>query len=293
MRKPSALFYVVCLAVFAVSCAGFAFAVKRERVRTAAAIDGFQRFIAPGSGLFEADVKGAPNRGAAVLEVKEPGAYTVFYESFGVYREFKDDQGQVFDTPTDQLWPVRAKPSMTLEVTRADGADNGQTIETRPAGVEADAKDQARIEGNPRFAMPKNRGLVVYRRGQTGRDGHGLWLLDIEKPGLYKFETRYVEGVHRDPATITVPPETTRAQMRTMRQYEIEAAEKARREAQEALALAKTEPLPVLLALGQDPVGQRLFDPAGFYGISALCAFCMTLSMAGMVLLWAMRGRKG
>lgn len=292
MRKPSAFLYLLCLVVFVAACGGFAFAVKRERARTAAAIEGFQRFIAPGFGLFEEDKPGAPNHGATVLEVKEAGPYTVFYESHGVYREFPGDQGQAFDTPTDQLWPVRARMAMTLEVARNDGADTGEKVVVRAAGIEADAVEQKRLDANPRMAMPKNRGLVVYRRAQCGRDGHGLWLVDIPTPGFYKFETRYVEGIHKDPASIAVPPEPTREQIRSMRAYELEAYDKARRTAQEDQALAKVEPSPVLLAFGRDPVGQRLFDPTGFYGIAALCAFGLTLSMAGAILVWMMRGKR-
>lgn len=289
MRKPPAYLYPVFVLAIAGSAAFFWNAVRRERARTADLIGHFQRFVAPGHGLLEND---PGNHGAAVLEVKEPGEYTVFYESYGVHQEFKDDAGEVFDTPTRQLWPVKGRVAMTLEVSRADGAEQGQKLEVRLAGLEADPEVQKRIEDNPRTATPKNRGLVVYRRGNCGRDGHAVWLVNIPAPGFYAFDTQYVEGVHKDPAAIAVPPELTKEEKKTIPTYKAEAQVKARQEAQQDVVLAQVKPLPVLLALGKDPLGQRMFDPAGLYGAAGLCAFVTTLSLVGMIMVAAMRSRK-
>ncbi len=294
MRKPSALLYpVFVLAIFG-SALFFWNTVRRERTRVTDAVAHFQRFIGPGFGLFEESTKGEPNRGAAVLEFKEPGEYSVCYESQGLYQEYPGDAGEAFDTPTRQLWPTKDRLSMDLAVTRNDGADNGEKIAVRIAGLEPDAAEQARIEKNPRTAMPKNRGLFVYRREVHGRTGHAVWLVEIPAPGFYKFETRYVAGTGGDPEAIAVPPELSKAEKQAQKitAPEVQARDKERRDAEEDRELARIKHLPVLFAVGKDPLAQSLFEPTGMYGAAGICAFVITLSLAGMLLVAAFRGRK-
>lgn len=281
-RKPSAFLYLVPLLAAAAAVAFFTHVVSDRKAQINDTIAHYQRFVAPSAGA----VEGGALRKPAVLELP-PGPCTVFYESFGAF------DGETFDTPTRQLWPVKNRPAMELTVTRDDGADKGQKVAAAVAGLELDGDEQKRIEENPKSATPKNRGLVVYRRSGCGRDGHGMWLLDIPAAGFYKFETRYVDGAARDPATIVIPPELTKEQSKAkfVNGYEAQAYDESRRQLIEERAVAQVRPYSVLFAVGPDPLGQTLFSPTSLYGEAGICAFVLTLSLGGAVMLWAVRGR--
>ena len=282
-RKPPAFLYLVPLLAAAGALLFFSQVVAARKAEINGTIAHYQRFVAPSAGPMEAGTPRAP----AVLELPA-GPCTVFYESFGTF------DGETFDTPTRQLWPVKTRPAMELSVTRDDGADKGQKVAVLTAGTDPDGEEQKRIEANPKGSMPKNRGLVVYRRSGCGRDGHGMWLLDIPAAGFYKFETRYAEGVQLDPDAITVPPELTKAQSkaRFKQGYEEKAYEDNRRQQVEERALAQVRAEPVLFAVGPDPLGQTLFSPTSIYGAAGICAFVLTACLIMAVMLWALRTRK-
>lgn len=259
----------------------FAFMVGTEKRRAADEINAMQRLVAPGWG--DKPDAAAGNQGPAPLDLAA-GEYTVFYESFGTYN------GTTFDTPPTLVRPAPDLAAMELTVTPEAG---GEPLPVRLAGYETDPDERAWVAANQKAAAirGKNRGLVIYRRQGTGRDGQAIWMFDVPAPGRYLLRSRYMEGVDADPATIEVPPPPRGSDLRLMTEAQQQEARRPHAEALARHALAELEPKPVLLAVGRDPIGQRFFDPFALRGAATLGAFGLTFGLIWAVVVWMIRNR--
>src|SRR5690606_7006136 len=114
---------------------------------------------------------------------------------------------------------------------------------------------------------------LIYTYDFAGRQGHGAWVFEADQPGDYRVVLQYVDAVRLEPDDVTVPPELTKAQMKTMTSAQGEAYEAKRRDAVERAALAHLEPVDVLFAVGPDPTAGGFFELIGLKGAATILAF--------------------
>ncbi|MEM9019618.1 MAG: hypothetical protein AAGC44_03560 [Planctomycetota bacterium] len=252
-KPPSRMWYALSAVILLMSFGVFFGAIlsKAEAVRDR--IETMPRFV-------------APIEGGHVVDLAEPGHYIIYHENLGTL------EGQAFDNPRRQVWPTMASPAMTCRITREG---DGRSIEARLPGVDNPTQGKREVTTD-----------LIPAYNTAGRQGHGVWVFDIDQPGRYRVELAYVPEINLDPDAIALPEALTREVQGTMTSAQGKAYEVARREAQERLALAGLEPVDVLIAVGQDPTDGSYFNLLGVRGAATVLAFGFTASaIIGLVTL--------
>ena len=193
-----------------------------------------------------------------VVTIDEPGTQNIFYENRGTLGD------QLFDTPRRQVWTTFETPSMTCTVTRVD---TGEAVEVRMPGKE-DEPEKSRTSKD-----------LVYTYNFMGRQGHGAWVFDADKPGDYRITLAYKDAIAKPAEDFQIPPELTREDKKQMTQAAGDAYEAERRDLIEQAALASLEPIDVLFAVGPDPTRGGYFNVIGLKGAATILAFGFTSSV--------------
>jgi hypothetical protein len=245
-NKPSRRWYLLAAALLVFSVGVFVGVIVHKTNVMRDRIEPMPRFVAPtGDEGF-------------VYTAEAPGKVNIFYENRGVF------EGRSFDTRRRQIWTTFDAPAMTCAVTRVD---TGEAVDVRLPGV-GEVVDKRKPTED-----------FVFTYDFAGRQGHSAWVFEADEPGDYRIALKYVDAVKREPGSVTVPPELTRAQQKKMTSDEGAAYEAKRRDAVERAALAELEPIDVLFAVGPDPTAGGFFDVIGLKGAATVLAFGFTTSI--------------
>ncbi|MFN3168439.1 MAG: hypothetical protein ACE37H_15375 [Phycisphaeraceae bacterium] len=245
-KKPSRRWYVLAAALLVSSVGVFVAVIVHKTSVMRDRIEPMPRFVAP------------TGEDGFVYTAESPGKVNIFYENRGAF------DGRSFDTHRRQVWTTFDAPAMTCEVTHID---TGEAVEVRLPGVGEVADKRKTTED------------LVFTYDFAGRQGHSAWVFDADEPGDYRVVLNYVDAVKREPGSVTVPPELTKAEKKKMTSEEGEAYEEARRDAVERAALAELEPVDVLFAVGPDPTAGSFFEVIGLKGAATVLAFGFTSSI--------------
>ena len=211
-----------------------------------------------------------PNPQGSEVELTEPGQYIIYHENLGTL------DGRAFDTPRRQVWPTFASPAMTCAV--VDLA-TGKPVELRLPGHTDKPKDKREVNTD-----------LVPAYDTAGRQGHGVWVFDVDRPGRYRVTLAYVPEVELTIEQIEVAPPLTKAMQAEMTSAQGKAYEEARRAAEEKRELARLEPVDVLIAVGRDPSRGAFFEVIGLKGAAAVLAFGFTASAIIALVTLMLRG---
>jgi len=256
-RKPSRLWYALSTAILLISLGVFVAAIASKAAAVRERIEAMPRFV-------------GPSVGGSVVELTEPGQYIVFHENQGSY------DGKAYDTPRRQVWPTFASPSMTCTIV---SESDGKPIEPRLPGVDNPVKDKREVNTD-----------LVPAYDTAGRQGHGVWVFNIDQPGAYRVTLVYVPEVAMSVEDVQIPPVLTRDMQSGMTSEQGKAYEQQRRDAEEALELARLEPVDVLFAVGQDPSRGSYFNLIGIKGAATVFAFGFTASVIIALVTLMLRG---
>jgi hypothetical protein len=238
-HRPSRKWYLLASVIFVASFGVFAGTLVYKSSAVAERIESMPRLVGPTPGT--------------VVELDEPGQYVVYHENLGTF------EGQSFDTPRRQVWPTLASPAMTCDVTEVA---SGRAVEVRLPGVTDVPKDKSEVNTD-----------LVPAYDRAGRQGHGVWVFNIDQPGEYRITLEYVPEVALAIEDVEVAPPLTRDMQAQMRAEEGKAYEENRRAAEEMRELARLEPVDVLIAVGRDPSRGSFFEVFGLKGAATVFAF--------------------
>lgn len=250
---PSRGWYVLSAAILLVSVGVFVGVLISKTTAVRERIEAMPRFV-------------GPSPGGSVVELTEPGQYIVYHENLGDY------EGKTYDTPRRQVWPTIASPAMTCTI--VDLASDS-LVEVRLPGIDNPVKDKREVNTD-----------LIPAYNTAGRQGHGVWVFNIDQPGKYRIELAYVPDVALSMEEVVVPAELTRDMQKTMTSEQGKQYEQDRRTALEKRELARLEPVDVLFAVGQDPTRGSFFNVIGLKGAATVLAFGFTASVIiGLVTL--------
>lgn len=255
--KPSRMWYALAAVLMLLSLGVFVGTLVAKSAAINGRITNMPRFV-------------GPNPGGSVVELTEPGQFIVYHENLGTL------DGRSFDTPRRQVWPTFASPAMTCEV--VDLA-TGKPVELRLPGHTDKPKDKREVNSD-----------LVPAYDTAGRQGHGVWVFDVDRPGRYRVTLAYVPEVELSIEQVEVPPPLTKAMQAEMISVDGKAYEQARRAAEEKRELARLEPVDVLMAVGQDPSRGAFFEVMGLKGAAAVLAFGFTAASLIALVTLMLRG---
>lgn len=256
-KRPSRKWYLLSAIIFIVSLSVFIVTLREKAGYLYDQLAPMPRFVGP------------TGEDGIVVTIDQPGTQNIFYENRGVF------DGKSYDTRRRQVWTTYEAPSMICTVTHVQ---SGQAIEVRLPG-RGEEEEKSKISEDQ---------IVAY--DLSGMQGHSAWVFDADEAGEYRITLTYNDAVYREPGSIEIPPELTKAEKKKMLSEDGIIYEAVRREAVEQASLAELEPIDVLFAVGTDPTRGSFFNVIGLKGAATVLAFGFTFSVLISLVTMMLRG---
>lgn len=256
-KRPSRKWYLLSAIVLVASLAVFLVALRQKISYLHDQLAPMPRFVGP------------TGESGTVVTLVQPGTHNIFYENRGSF------EGKAYDTHRRQVWTTFEAPAMTCTVTHVQ---SGESVEVRLPGKSETEKKSKTSEDQ----------IVAY--DLSGMQGHSAWVFDAKDAGDYNITLAYDAAVYREPGSVQIPPELSKAEKKEMLSEDGIIYEALRREAIEQASLASLEPIEVLFAVGPDPTRGSFFNVIGLKGAATVLAFGFTFAALTSLVTLMLRG---